>query len=130
LRTQLEIQSIQDSLRRGALVELSSDYRTAGALRAHLPRPAQCAMSSTAFRQYVLQGTTAGKLSRVEAICAVLGTVLKLNGESPGGWFEFRFFGEDGRPQSVPLKLEWFAPDKHWVVLLPNEQLRAVAKSR
>jgi hypothetical protein len=127
---QVEIQSIQDSIRKGTLVELSSDYRTSRAMRAHLPTPAQCAMTSTAFRQHVLQGTTVEKLLRVEAICAVLGTVLKLNGKSPGGSFEFRFFGDDGRPQSVPLKLEWFAPNKHWVVLLPNEQLRSVAQSR
>jgi hypothetical protein len=128
--TQVEIQSIQDSLRKGTLVELSSDYRTSRAMRAHLRKPAQCAMSITAFRQHILQGTTVEQLSRVEAICAVLSDVLQLNGESPGGRFEFRFFGEDGRSRSFPLKLEWFAPDKHWVVLLPNEQLRAVARAR
>jgi hypothetical protein len=126
----VNVQSIQDSVRNGGLVELSSDYRTSSVMRAHLPRPAQCAISITAFRQHILQGTTVEKQSRVEAICTVLSNVLKLNGGSPGGWFEVRFFGKDGRSQSVPLKLEWFTPDKHWVVLLPEEQLRVVAKLR
>jgi hypothetical protein len=125
----VEVQTIQDAVRNGTLVELASDYRTSRAMRTHLPAPAQCAMSITAFRQHILQGTPVEKQSRVEAICAVLSSVLKRNGESPGGWFEFRFFSENGRVQSVSLKLEWFAPDKHWVVLLPNEQLRVVAKS-
>lgn len=52
--SQVEIQSIQDSLRKSTLVELSSDYRTSDAMRAHLPTPAQCAMSITAFRQHIL----------------------------------------------------------------------------
>lgn len=127
--TQMNIQSIHDSVQQGTLVELSSDYRTSSALRAHLPKPAQCAMSITAFRQLILCGTPVEKRSRVEAICAVLGNMLKLNGGAAGGWFEFRYFGDDGQPRSFPLKLEWFAPDKHWVVLLPDEQLQAVAKS-
>lgn len=127
--TLVSVLSIRHSVQNGTLVELSSDYRTSSAMRAHLSTPAQCAMSITAFRQHILQGPTVERRSRTEAICAALSSLLKRNGESPGGWFELRFFAEDGRLQSFPLKLEWFAPDKHWVVLLPNEQLRAVARS-
>jgi hypothetical protein len=125
--TEVEVQSIQDSVRKGTLVELSTDYRTSRTVRAYLPGQAPCAMSTTAFRQHVLQGTAGEKRSRVEAICAVLGNVLKRGGEVSQPWFEFRFHGKDGRPQSYPLKVEWFAPNKYWVVLLPNECLRTVA---
>jgi hypothetical protein len=127
--TQVAAQSIQDSLRKGKLVELTSDYRTSTAVRAHLPEKTQCAMSSAAFRQHVLQGNATEIRSRVDAICAALSSVLKLKGEAPGPRFEFRFFGGNGQPQSHPLKLEWFAPNKHWVVLLPDENLRTVMKT-
>ena len=110
-------------------MELFSDYRTSGTLRAYLPGQTQCAMSTAAFRQHVLQGTANEKRSRVDAMCAVLSGALKGNGEAPRPWFEFRFQSEDGRPQSYPLKLEWFAPNKCWVVLLPEEQLQIVMKS-
>ena len=126
---QVDGQSIQDSLRKGTLVELSSDYRTAITARTYLPEPAQCAMSTTAFRRHVLQGKAGEKQSRVEAICEVLSSILKLTVGAAESRFEFRFFGEDGRAQSHPLKLEWFAPNKYWVVLLPEENLRTVMKS-
>ena len=127
--TQVGVQSIQDSLLKGRLVELTSDYRTSTTVRAYFPEKTQCAISATAFRQHVLQGTADEIRSRVDAICAALGSVLKLNGEAPGPRFEFRFFGGNGRPESHPLKLEWFAPNKHWVVLLPDENLQTVMKT-
>jgi len=125
---QVDIHSIKDSVQMGTLVELSSDYRTSSTIRAYLPDETRCAMSATAFRQHVLQGTAGEQRSRAEALCAVLSNVLKMNGEAPRPWFEFRFHSEDGQPQSYPLKLEWFAPSKYWVVLLPQESLRAVVK--
>jgi hypothetical protein len=54
--TQVNIQSIRDSVQKGNLIELSSDYRTSGTIRAYLPDETRCAMSATAFRQHVLQG--------------------------------------------------------------------------
>jgi hypothetical protein len=125
--TAIEIQSIPDSLRKGTLIELSSDYRTAGAIRAHLPEPVKCAMSSAAFRAHILKGSTEEKRLRVEAICVVLGHALHSDGEPTWRWIEHRFTGEDGREQGSPLKLEWFSPNRYWVVLLPEESLRAVS---
>ena len=123
--TQLDVQSIQDSVRKGTLVELSSDYRTSRTVRAYLPEQIQCAMSSTAFRQHVLGGPAGATQSRVEAICAGLGNLLELgeNTSPPGTAFQVR--GENGQSHSYPLRLEWFAPNKCWVVLLPEESLRA-----
>jgi hypothetical protein len=126
--THLDVHSIKDSVQQGTLVELSSDYRTSSTVRAYLSPQVPCAMSTTAFRQHVLQGTAGEKRSRVEAICAVLSNALKVGGEAPQSWVEFTFRGNDGRPQSYPLKVEWFAPNKCWVVLLPEESLRLVGK--
>jgi hypothetical protein len=126
--THLNVHSIKDSVQQGTLVELSSDYRTSSTVRAYLSEQVLCAMSTTAFRQHVLQGAAGEKRSRVEAICAVLSNALKLGGEAPQSCFDFKFRGEDGRPQSYPLKVEWFAPNKCWVVLLPSESLRGIEK--
>ena len=126
--TQLNVQSIQDSVRKGTLVELASDYRTSRTVRAFLPEQALCAMSTSAFDQHLQQGTIGEKQSRVEAICAVLEDVLTLSGETARPGFDFTFRGENGRPERHPLKLEWFAPNKCWVVLLPSECLRTVEK--
>ena len=126
--TSVDIQSIKDSVQKGALVELSSDYRTSSTVRAYLPEQSKWAMSITAFRRHVLQGTSGEKQSRVEAICAVLSNVLLRGGQASQPWVEFQFCGEDGRHESHPLKVEWFAPNKYWVVLLPDESLRTVEK--
>jgi hypothetical protein len=127
--THLDVHSIKDSVQKGTLVELSSDYRTSSTVRAYLPERAPCAMSTTAFHRHVLQGAAGEKRSRVEAICAVLSTVLTMSGEAPRPWFEFKFWGADGRPQSYPMKVEWFAPNKCWVILLPDESLRTVERT-
>jgi len=126
--TLVDVQSIQDSVRNGTLVELSSDYRTSATIRACLPGPFLFAMSTTAFHRHVLQGTAGDTRSRLEAICAVLSKVLKTGGEVTRPWVEFTSLGKGGQPHSYPLKLEWFAPNRCWVVLLPDEQLRTISK--
>lgn len=126
--TLVDIQSIKASVQKGTLVELSSDYRTSNIVRAYSPAQPKWAMSITAFRRHVLQGTPNEKHSRVEAICAVLSNLLMRGGQASQPWIEFQFRGEDGRPQSYPLKVEWFAPNQYWVVLLPDESLRTVEK--
>jgi len=126
--TLVDVQSIQDSVRNGTLVELSSDYRTSATIRACLPGPFLCAMTTTAFHRHVLQGTAGETQSRLQAICAVLSKVLKTGGEVTRPRIEFQIVGNGGQPQSYPLKLEWFAPNRCWVVLLPDEQLRTVSK--
>jgi hypothetical protein len=126
MATPVDVQTVQDSIMKGTLVELSSDYRTSGTVRACLPKQTLCVMSTTAFRRHLLQGTANEKQSRVEAICAVLSSALKSGEQTSQPWVEFKFCGEDGRPQSHPLKLEWFAPNRCWVVLLPDEHLRSV----
>jgi hypothetical protein len=97
---QVDVLSIKDSVQQGTLVELSSDYRTSGTIRAYLPENTRCAMSATAFGQHVLQGTAGEQRSRAEAMCAVLSNVLKINREAPRPWFEFRFHNKEGQPQS------------------------------
>jgi len=128
MATLLDVQSIQDSVRKGTLVELSSDYRTSATIRACLPGPFLCAMSTTAFHRHVLQRSAGEARSRLEAICAILGKVLKMGGEATRPWVEFKSLGKDGQPQSYPLKLEWFAPNRCWVFLLPDERLRTGLK--
>jgi hypothetical protein len=45
----------------------------------------------SAFRQLVLQGTALQKMSRVGDDGAFLPNALKINGDAPKPWFDFRF---------------------------------------
>ncbi len=64
----------------------------------------------------------------MEAIGAFLTKVLGLREKPSPSDLEFRFPGEVGPLASCSLKLEWFAPDQYWVILLPHEQIHSVLK--
>jgi hypothetical protein len=128
MTTQVDVKSISNSVQKGTLVELAGDYRTSRTVRAYLPVQPLCAMSATAFQQYVMQGKAGKFQSRLEAMCLVLGNLLKLKAPAPELTFEFRVLDKDGQTQVCPLKLEWFAPDKYWVVLLPHEFLQSLPR--
>ena len=126
--TIINIQSIKDAVSKGSLIELASDYRTSATAKAFLPKNLSCAMSTEAYRQNVRRGTTGDRRSGVETICAFLSKALGLGGNASQSDFRFRFPREGEKPQNDPLKLEWYAPEKYWVVLLPDEEIRAVLK--
>ena len=126
--TVINIQSIKDALHAGTLIELTSDYRTSATVKTFLPKNTPCAISSAAFRQHILQPTAGERRFGMNALCVFLGRTFGLGGTPLPGESRLRLHGEDSKPQSQPLKLEWYAPDKHWVILLPDEELRPVLK--
>jgi hypothetical protein len=127
----IQIQSIKDVVRQGRLVDLTNDYRTAVTVRAFLPRT-QFAMSVEAFSQHLQRQSVDEMRARVDALCASLGEALRggAGGMPSKPDFEYRFFGRDRKQQSHPLKLRWFAPNRYWVILLPDEEIRQVAGPR
>jgi len=52
---------------------------------------------------------------------------LRVNPSQPDS--RFRFPKAGAIPESSLLKLEWYAPDEYWVVLLAEEELRLVLRS-
>ena len=126
--TIINVQSIKDAVGKGTLIDLASDYRTAGIAKAILPKNTACAMSMEGYRQQVQQGTTSDRRSRVEAICSFLGKALGLGTKPLQPDSRFRFPKAGAIPESTLLKLEWYAPDEYWVVLLAEEELRPVLK--
>ena len=122
--TVINIHSIKDALTRGTLLELSTDYRTSTTVRSILPSETPCAITPAAFGQHVRPGPARGAELGVETIGVFLRSTLGLGGgSSPAA--ETKFLGTSWSDQ---LKLEWYAPDKRWVILLPHEQLQPVAK--
>jgi hypothetical protein len=126
--TIINVQSIKDAVSKGTLIDLASDYRTAGIAKASLPKNTACAMSMEGYRQHVQQGSTSDRRSRVEAICSFLGKALGLGVKPSKPDSRFRFPKVGAIPESPLLKLEWYAPDEYWVVLLAEEELRPVLK--
>jgi hypothetical protein len=127
--TIINIQSIKDAVSKGTLIDLATDYRTAGIAKASLPENTACAMSLEGYRQHVQQGSASDRRSRLEAICMFLGKALglRVNPSQPDS--RFRFPKAGAIPESSLLKLEWYAPDEYWVVLLAEEELRLVLRS-
>lgn len=123
----IDIKSVQDAIAKGKLIDLASDYRTSGTVRACLPRLAfpAVAISVSAYLRHVQSGTSGDPSSRLEAVCAFLSKALGVDGKPPQPDLEFKILGENGRGWNVPLKLEWYGPSKYWVILLTDEQLRA-----
>jgi len=128
--TVIRVQSIQHAISKGTLIQLANDYRTSRTVRACLPKQTSYALaiSATAFQEQVQQGTVGDKQSRMEAICNFLSKALGLKGTPMPSDLQFRFPGESGKPESFSLKLEWYAPSKYWVVLLPDEQIQPILK--
>jgi hypothetical protein len=120
----IHIASIKDVVRQGKLVDLNNDYRTAVTVRASLPERTFCAISAEAFRQSLQQKPGEDMRARVDALCASLREALGRSGDPSGVDFEYRFFGSDRKPQSRPLKVRWFAPNRYWVILLPDEEIQ------
>jgi hypothetical protein len=126
--TIINIQSIKDAVSKGSLIELASDYRTSSTAKAFLPKNLSCAMSMEAYRQNVPRGTTGDRRSGVETVCAFLSKALERGRDASQPESGFKFPREGEKPQNDPLKLEWYAPEKYWVLLLPNEEIRPVLK--
>lgn len=64
------------------------------------------------------------KQSRMEALCGFLSKALGLGEKTSQSRFEFKLPGKGGESVDSPLKLEWYAPNKYWVILLPDEQIQ------
>jgi hypothetical protein len=124
----INFRSIPDAVSKGALIDLSNDYRTSGTVRACLSPQTTCtfAISKAAYSRY-LQPPAQDRNARVEAVCFVLRTVLGFKRAPSSSDLEFRLLGRSGTPEDPALKLEWYAQDKCWVVLLADEQLQPVA---
>jgi hypothetical protein len=125
----IHIESVQHAVSKGTLIALADDYRTSRTIRASLPRLSSYpfAISATAYSQEVQPGTTRDRQTRMEVIGAFLGKVLGLREKPTPSDLELRFPGED-KSSSCSLKLRWFAPNQHWVLLLPHEQLQPILK--
>jgi hypothetical protein len=123
----IQISSIKDVVRQGKLVDLNNDYRTAVTVKGSLPERTFCAMSAEAFRQSFQQKPAEEMGARVEALCTSLKEALGRSGNPSEADFEYRFFGSDRKPQSRPLKVRWFAPNRYWVILLPDEEIQQMA---
>jgi len=126
----LVIDSIRAAIAQGKLIDLAEDYRTSRSIRACLPRQTDYpfAISTTAFNQEVQQGTPRQRQSRLDIIGAFLTKVLALGEKRRPADLELRFPGEASESSVGALKLTWFAPNKYWVILLPNEQLQSTLK--
>ena len=124
--TIINIKSIKDAVSKGSLIELASDYRTSGTAKAFLSKNLSCAMSMKAYRQNVHGGTAVDRRSGVETVCAFLSKALGRGGDASQPDSKFKFPREGEKPQNDPLKLEWYAPEKYWVLLLPDEEIRPV----
>jgi len=126
--TVINIESVKDAVDTGSLIELSSDYRTSASVRALLPKNTPCAISPAAYRQHTQQPTAGERRFGMEALCVFLSRAFGPGGTPSPGDSRFQFLWEGAKLQSQPLKLEWYAPDKHWVILLPDEQLQPVLR--
>jgi hypothetical protein len=126
--TVINIQSVKDAVHTGTLIELSSDYRTAASVRTLLPKNTPCAISSAAFRKHIHGPTAGDKRSGMETLCVFLSRAFGLGGIPPTADSRFQLPGDGVKLLSQPLKLEWYAPDKRWVILLPDEQLQPAMK--
>ncbi len=126
----IQIQSIQHAVSMGALIALADDYRTSRTIRACLPGLSSYpfAISAAAFNQELRLGTAGKRQSRMEAIAASLSKVLGLREKPSAADLELTFPAEAGQPLACSLKLQWFAPNSFWVLLLPHEELRSVLK--
>jgi hypothetical protein len=127
--TIINIESIKDAVSKGTLIDLATDYRTASIAKSSLPKNAACAMSLEGYRQHVQQGSVSDRRSRLEAICMFLGKALGLGGNPSQPDSRFRFPKAGAIPESSLLKLQWYAPDAYWVVLLAEEELRPILRS-
>ena len=127
--TIIYIRSIKDAVSKGSLIELASDYRTSGTARAFLSKNLSCAMSMEAYRQNVHGGTAVDRRSGVETICAFLSKALGQGGNASQSDSRFGFHREGEKSQNDLLKLEWYAPERYWVLLLHEEEIRPVLKS-
>jgi hypothetical protein len=126
----IHVHSIQDAVSKGAFIEPASDYRTSRTVRACLPKQTRCAfvISTAAFSQQVQQGTVREKQTRMEALCAFLSKSIGLGEKPSPSRLEFRLPGENGETENSLLKLEWYAPNNYWVILLPDEQIQPIMK--
>ena len=120
----MQVPCIKDVVRQGKLVDLTNDYRTASIVRMSLPDESHYAMTASAFRQHLQQRSGDDMRTRVYALCSSLNDALRGAGKHSAIDFEYRFFGGDRKPQSRPLKMQWFAPNNYWVILLPDEDIR------
>jgi len=127
--TIINVKSIKEAVSKGVLIDLASDYRTASVAKASLPKDAACAMSMEGYRLHLQHGSATDRRSRLEAICMFLGKALGLGVKPSQPDARFRFPKGNPIPESSLLKLEWYAPDEYWVVLLAEEELRPVLRS-
>ena len=123
----IHISSIRDAVTNGTLIDLASDYRTSQTVRACLPRSGSYpfAISTAAYRKEVERGAVGDQRSRMELICSFLSKLLGRDDRPTGSKLEFRFPAQSGQLDPCALKLEWFAANQYWVILLPDEQIQS-----
>ena len=124
------VRSIAEAVGKGTLIDLVNDYRTSGIIRGYLPRDTdyRLAISSTAYGRHVLQSTAQERPARLEAILFFVKRIFEFNGKPSASDLRFQLVGSSGRPEYPALKMEWYAPNMYWVVLLADEQLEAIER--
>jgi hypothetical protein len=125
----IQVESIHHAISKGMFIELARDYRTSRTVKAFMPDATSCvcAISTAAFSQHIQQGTARERQSKMEALCIFVSQSVGHRGKPSPPEHKSIFFREDPKPDAFPLKLEWYAPDKYWVVLLPDEQIQTAA---
>lgn len=123
--------SIREAVTNGKLVELSSDYRTSGAVRATLPPETSYASTVSVFNQHIREGGLAELDARIDAFCRDLRRAIDAHGHglAPAD-FLLAQRGPDGQVKYHALKLSWLAASSSWVVSLPDEEVRMRTASR
>jgi len=125
LKTLIYADSIREAVANGKLVELSSDYRTSGAVRATLPSDTSYAATPGAFNAHIRTGVTAELRTRIDTFCRDLGKAIAAY--APDGAvsdFIITHIGRDGETRNHTLKLSWLPASRSWVVSLPEEEVR------
>jgi hypothetical protein len=124
LKTLIYADSIREAVTNGKLVELSSDYRTAGAVRATLPLDTSYAATPAAFNAHIRGGVLTELGLRIDAFCRDLGKAIQAHTHGTTSDFIITHIGRDGQARYHALKLNWLAASRSWVVSLPDEEVR------
>lgn len=131
LTTLIYADSMREAVAHGKLVELSSDYRTSGAVRATLPLDTSYAATPAVFDTHICGGVRAELRTRIDTFCRDLGKAIQARTlEDANSDFIITHIGRDGQARNHALKLNWLAASRSWVVSLPDEEVRLQAAWR
>lgn len=122
----IPIRSVQHAVSNGSLIDLATDYRTARTLHACLPAhdARAFAISADAYREHVLSVQPGVRQRRLEAICFMAIKAADHEQDSPATNLPAQPRALEPALAAVPLKVEWYSPNRVWVVLLHTERLQ------